>query len=125
MSDNVVPHPKRGLMKEANMEREIAGSPEALALQQEVYKAVKAYSDFLERHGLIWEYGCDPDPDFPRMKAQALVVTLDYGDPDGPIDISLEDGGLDRVYGDRINPDPSGYDADPSLSPTRQEPAGE
>jgi len=125
MSDNVVPHPKRGLMTEANMERQIVSSPEALALQEEIDKAVRAYSDFLERHGLIWEDGRDPYPDFLRLKASALVVTLDYAEDLGSTDISLKDGALDRVYGDGANPDPCGYDADPSLSPTRQEPAGE
>jgi len=32
MNDNVMPHPKRGLMIEANRERELADSPEADAL---------------------------------------------------------------------------------------------
>jgi Zn-dependent membrane protease YugP len=34
MNDNVMPHPKRGLMIEANRERELADSPEADALQE-------------------------------------------------------------------------------------------
>jgi hypothetical protein len=115
MSDKVIPHPKRGLMKEANMERQIVSSPEALALQDEIDKSVRAYSDFLERHGLIWEFGRDPYPNIPRLKASALVVTLDYGEDLGSTDISLKDGALDRVYGDGVNPDPCGHDADPAV----------
>ena len=80
MSDNVISHPHRDLMAEAERERGVADSREAQALQAEIYKAVMAYSEFLEREGVIWEDGVDPaDPDWPRMKAQALVITLDYG----------------------------------------------
>jgi hypothetical protein len=69
---------------------------------------VPQYSDFLDRHGLIWEFGVDPDdPDWPRLKAQALVVTHDYGRMNG-IDITLKDGALDRVCGNGVNPDPFG-----------------
>jgi hypothetical protein len=39
------------------------------------------------------------------MKAQALVITLDYGRWRG-IEIQLKDGALDRVYGNGLNPDP-------------------
>jgi hypothetical protein len=116
MGDNVIPHPKRALMTESKFEREIAESPEAKVLQEAIMKAVQAYSDYLEGQCLIWEYGHDPDdPDFPRLKAQALVVTLDYGDGNNCVDITLKDGALDRVYGDGVNPDPWGFDADPSL----------
>jgi hypothetical protein len=41
MSDNIAPHPHRDLMAEAKHEREVADSPEAQALQAEIYKAVK------------------------------------------------------------------------------------
>jgi hypothetical protein len=103
-------------MAEAEFESEIVESPEAEVLQEAIFKAVQVYSDFLERHGLIWEYGLDPDyPDLARLKAQALVVTLDYGDCSS-FEIKLKDGAFDRVYGDGVNPDPWGFDADPSLS---------
>lgn len=69
-------------------------------------KAVMAYSEFLEREGVIWEDGVK-DPDFPRMKARALVITFDYGRYSG-IEIQLKDGALDRVYGNGVNPDPEG-----------------
>src|SRR6476659_8662006 len=73
MSDNVVSHPHRDLMAEAKREREIADSAEGQVLQQAICKAVNAYSEFLEREGVIWEFGVDPaDPNWPRMKAQAL-----------------------------------------------------
>jgi hypothetical protein len=40
------------------------------------------------------------------LKAQALVVTLDYGDGDNAVDIELKNGPLDRLYGDGVDPDP-------------------
>jgi len=98
MSDNIVSHPHRDLMAEAKREREVADSAEGQVLQQ-----------FLEREGVIWEFGVDPaDPDWPRMKAQALVIILDYGRCRG-IEIQLKDGALDRVYGNGVNPDPAGF----------------
>jgi hypothetical protein len=114
IDDKVVPHPKRGLMAEAMIERELSDSSEAEALQQGIFEAVRAYVDFLHDHNIIWEDGPDPDG-VPRLKARALVVTVDFGtDPLGDFDITLKDGALDRVYGDGINPDPSGFDADPT-----------
>lgn len=100
-------------MTEANRERELSASPEAQAYREAIFKAVTKYSEFLERHGLIWE---DMGEDIPRLKAQALVVTVDYGEPGTITDISLKDGALDRVCGDGVNPDPWGRDANPSLS---------
>ena len=98
MSDNIVSHPHRDLMAEAKREREVADSAEGQVLQQAICKAVNAYSEFL-----------DPaDPDWPRMKAQALVIILDYGKCRG-IEIQLKDGALDRVYGNGVNPDPAGF----------------
>jgi hypothetical protein len=97
-----------GAAIEAQHEREVAGSPEAQALQNAICEAVNAYSDFLERRGVIWEFGVYPDdPDWPRLKAEALVITLDYGLANG-IEIILKDGALDRVYGNGSNPDPFG-----------------
>jgi hypothetical protein len=106
MSDNVVSHPHRDLMAEAKRERKVADSPEAQALQADIYKAVNPYSEFLEREGVIWEFGVR-EPDFPRMKARALVITLDYGRYCG-LEIKLKDGALDRAYGNGVNPDPDG-----------------
>jgi hypothetical protein len=93
------------LVVRAEREREIVSSPEAQALQQAIYKAVRAYSDFLERHdGLIW--GRDGDDGLPTMMAQALVITADYGADYGSIDITLKDGALDQLYGEGADPDP-------------------
>ena len=101
--------PHRDLMAEARHEREVADSVEATALQEAILKAVMAYSNFLENHGLIWEFNVNPDdPDCPRMKAQALVITLDYGLCRG-VDMALKGGALDRVYGNGLNPDPFGF----------------
>ena len=95
------------------IERELADGPETQALQKAIRVAVQAYADFLERRGIIWEFGVDPeDPNWPRLKAQALVITMDLGMADG-IDISLKDGAIDRVYGNGVNPDPYGFDGDP------------
>jgi hypothetical protein len=106
MNDYVISHPHRDLMAEAKHEREVVGSPEAQALMNAIFKAVQAYSNFLEAQGVIWQEGVDPgDPDWPRLKAQALMITLDYGLANG-IDIKLKDGALDRVYGNGKNPDP-------------------
>jgi hypothetical protein len=104
MSDSVASHPYRELMAEAQHEREVADSPEGAALQDAVCVAVIAYSDFLERNGLIWGSGSD----WPRQKARALVITRDYGEGYGTTDFTLKDGPLDRVYGNGRNPDPEG-----------------
>jgi hypothetical protein len=88
----------------AKREREIVNSPEAQALQKAICKAVQAYSDFLDRHGLIW-WDSD-DGERPRMMAQALVITADYGADYGTIDFTLKDGALDKLYGDGTDPDP-------------------
>jgi hypothetical protein len=106
---NVVQHPKRGLMMDAKIQRELINSPEADGLHEAIFKAVQAYVDFLHHHNMIWDDGPNPDP--PRLKAQALVVTVDFGEDPGTIDISLKDSALDRVYGDGVNPDPFGRDA--------------
>ena len=99
-------HSLRDSSEEAKREREVSDSPEAQALQADIYKAVNAYSEFLEREGVIWEFGVK-EPDFPRMKARALVITFDYGKYSG-IEIYLKDGAIDRVYGNGVNPDPEG-----------------
>jgi hypothetical protein len=54
---------------------------------------------------LIWDD--DPEvPFFPRLKASALVMTYNYGNP--RIEYVLKDGALDRVYANGTNPDPEG-----------------
>ena len=103
MEDDVVPCPGFGLAIEAAHETKVASSPEAQALEDAICNAVRAYWDFLERHSMIWEERPDG---FPRLKAQALVVTLDYGDRNNAVDITLKGGALDRVYGDGVDPDP-------------------
>ena len=105
MSDSIVSHPHRGLMAEAQHEREVVDSPEGQAQLDAVFKAVHAYSEFLDRHGVIWE---DDVGDWPRLKAQALVITVDYGRGAGDIVVGLKDGAINRVYGNGTNPDPRG-----------------
>jgi hypothetical protein len=98
MTDRIV-HPYHDLMAEAKREREVADSPEGQALLDTIFKAVRAYSEFLERQGLIW----DLTADVPRMKATALVVIDDYNMFDQRV--TLKDGAVDRVYGNGTNPD--------------------
>jgi hypothetical protein len=87
----------------------MADSPEGQELQKAVCQAVLAYSEFLERNGLLCEFGVMAnDPDWPRMKAEALVITAPYWDGGGGVEIELKGGALDRVYGDGTNPDPEG-----------------
>jgi hypothetical protein len=103
MSDNLVSHPYRELMAEAQREREIVDSPEGLALKEAIFTAVFAYSEFLEQRGLIFE----SHDDYIRMKALKLVITHDYGRATG-VAIVLKDGAIDRVYGNGANPCPFG-----------------
>lgn len=56
---------------------------------------------------MIWEDREDRE-DTVRLKVSALIITLDYGAGDDPIDVGLKDGALDRVYGNGTNPDPWG-----------------
>jgi hypothetical protein len=107
MSDHIVQHPHRNLMAEAKQKRSLIDSPEAEKLKNAIFDAVDAYSDFLDRQGLIFEDRADPD-DLPRLKASALVVTKFYGEHYGTTDITLKDGACDRVYGNGVNPDPFG-----------------
>ena len=99
----VILHPFNALMTEAQRELGIVESTECQALLGRVVEAVVAYSEFLERQGLIWEDRQDTD----RLKAGALIITVDYG-AGGDIDVRLKDGALDRVYGNGTNPDPWG-----------------
>ena len=57
MTDNVVQHPHRDLMAEAKYERSVVDSAEAEKLKDAIFDAVGAYSNFLERNGLVWEDG--------------------------------------------------------------------
>ena len=104
MSNKVVQHPHHDLMAEAAHERAVADSAEGQALQEAIFNAVFAYSEFLDRSDVIWE---DIPGDLPRLKAQALVITVDYGaDAGSSVDIHLKDGACDRVYGNGVNADP-------------------
>lgn len=113
MSDKVLSHPHRDLMAEAAREREVVNSPEALALREALFQAFFGYSEFLNHHGLIW----DDSFDFPRLKAQALVVCEDYGLANG-IEIAPKGGACDRVYGNGMNPDP--YERGPADIPHKR-----
>jgi hypothetical protein len=88
---------------EAKIERAVIDSPEAERLKADIFRTMMAYVDFLRERNLLWD-----DDDYPRMKASALVASYDFGRD--VVEIYLKDGALDRVYGDRVNPDPWGRD---------------
>ncbi len=102
MADNVIPHPRRAVMTEAAIERQIADTPEGVTLQEAIFKAIEDYAKFLDRHGLIY------DADKDLLKASALIVTKDYGSADDAVVITLTDGAIDRAYNGGRDPDPWG-----------------
>jgi hypothetical protein len=104
MGDNVVAHPYRELMAEAQREREILDTPEAWALQCAIWKAVSDYEDFLAQHDLLWDEDESVDV-MPRFKATALVITSHFS---GGCEIMIKDGAIDRVFSNGTNPDPYG-----------------
>jgi hypothetical protein len=85
MSDKIVQHPRRDM----KLERDIAWSPEARALQEAITKAVSAYADYLERTGLVFNDEADDAigwrDDRPKSLVvrwefnQGMVITLDGG----------------------------------------------
>jgi hypothetical protein len=93
----VVDHPAAALMAEVEAERAIADTPEAEALQDAIFHAVKAYYEYLDRHGLFY------DADRQLLKASALHVICDML---GAMEIILKDGPIDRRYGQGEDPDP-------------------
>jgi len=96
----VIPHP----LRDVTIERQIADSPEAQALQDAICKAIDAYVDYLDRHGLI--YGPPPEDGgfIPAKGPTALVVTkvlaVEIGDElvgtEEGIEIDLKGGPSDR-----------------------------
>ncbi len=107
----VVNHPAAALMAEVEAERAIADTPEAQALQNAIFDAVRAYYEYLDRHGLFY------DAERELVRATALHVICDMC---GTMDIMIKDGALDRRYGDGEDPDPFGT----GLNPTRPKSKG-
>ena len=93
---DVVDHPAKSLMGEVKAEREISSTPEARALQEAILQAVRAYWDYLERHGLHYDETRD------LVRASALHVVCDFDS----VDIFLKDGAIDRRYRGGDDPDP-------------------
>jgi hypothetical protein len=102
---NVIEHPAAALMTEVNAERVIADSPEAEALQNAIFAAVQAYCDYLDRHGLFYDF------DRNLLRASGLHVTYDLI---GTMEIVLKDGAIDRCYGNGEDPDPFGGGRNPT-----------
>lgn len=107
---NVVNHPAAALMTEAKQEREIADSAEAQVLQEAIYTAVRAYSDYLDRHGLFY------DVERELVRASALHVICDMC---GDVDVILKDGAINRCYGNGEDPDPFGTGLNPTRAPSK------
>ena len=108
MADNVIPHPRRAVMIEAVIERQVADSPEGVALQEAIFKAIEDYAKFLDRHGLIY------DADKELLKASALIATKDFGSANQAVVITLRDGAIDRAYNGGSDPDPWGSGQNPT-----------
>ena len=101
----VVDHPAAALMTEVEAERAIVTTPEAEALQEAIFDAVRAYYEYLDRRGLFY------DDDRDLAKASGLYVICDMI---GTIDIFLKDGPGDRRYGQGKDPDPFGQGRNPT-----------
>jgi hypothetical protein len=102
----VIDHPAAPLMAEVNAERAIADTPEAKALQDAIVEAVRAYYEYLDRHGLFY------DDDRNLVRASGLHVICDLSGDD--FEIILKDGPIDRCYGDGEDPDPFGEGRNPT-----------
>jgi hypothetical protein len=88
---HIVQHPRRA----ATIERSIANSPEADKLQQEICRAVQAYADFLDAHGLIdFEPFLNTDGAAPPP---VLVVRSDFAD----FEFILEGGAIEAELASR------------------------
>lgn len=114
----VIAHPYQAAMTEAERERAIADTPEAIGMVAAIMTAVRAYMDYLDKHDMFFQ----DDPDYPDHDpvtvSEALVVTAH---PLFGIDISLKNGPLQRVYGLGVDPDPDGRNPAAPRSPaTRQ-----
>ena len=81
-------------------ERQVADLQEAQALMDAISKAMMAYKDFLEEHGLIWKDLSDFDSAEDPCKAERLIAEINFHYPDcGEVcDIRLIGVALDRAY---------------------------
>ena len=77
MTDNVLSHPCRAMMPERSRRRQIATSAEGLRLQEQIFKAVDDFYNFLNKHAIF------QDDEKCRYLGIALVITCDtIGDMD-------------------------------------------
>jgi len=89
---------------DAGYEREVADTEEARQLQTAICNTLKAYADFLDRYGLIWDLtktdGSDP------LKVEGLIADIDFRSNDervGPtFSIRLKGGALDSQRHDDL-----------------------
>lgn len=107
--DKVLTHPASALMDEVKAERAIVDTPEAKILQEAITKDVSAYFDYLDRHGLFY------DEERDLVRASALRVRCSVIG----VEIGLEDGALDRRYGNGKDPDPECRGLNPTWPPPK------
>jgi hypothetical protein len=95
-------------------ERQVADLPEARRLIDAICKAMLAYRDFLDEHGMIWKDLSNLDPTEDTCKAEKLIAEINFDYPDcGEVcDIRLIGGALDRAYSDQ----PTDDEGKPKLS---------
>jgi hypothetical protein len=104
---NILNHPATALMVEVQAERASAATPEAEALVHAICKATSDYWEYLDQHGIIYDYERD------LMRASALHVTYNGSD----YDIVLKDGPIDRRYNGGEDPDVERRGLNPTWPP--------
>ena len=104
---NILNHPATALMVEVQAERAIAATAEAEVLVQAICKAISDYWEYLDQHGIIYDYERD------LMRASALHVTYNGSD----YDIVLKDGPIDRRYNGGEDPDVERRGLNPTWPP--------
>jgi hypothetical protein len=109
---SVVDHPAAALMREVEAEQAIVEMPEATALIEKVFQSVSDYWNYLERHGLIYDYNRN------LLRASALHVICDALG----CEIMLKDGPIDRRYNGGDDPDLFTKGFNPTWPPRGKDP---
>ena len=89
---------------EAAYQREVEATDEADKLRNAIWNALDAYADYLERHGLVWDFKevekvmREEEGDF--LKADKLIAHIDFRGvtKDGDVPQRAQDGDCVRAY---------------------------
>lgn len=104
---SVTPHPYQEAKAEAERQRAVGETPEAVAMQEAIFAAVNKYIEYLDRADMFYKAPPDATPDdpgyTPLVVSTALVLTAH---PIFGTDITLIDGLCHRLYGMGVDPDP-------------------